>query len=72
MQRSQDKNLLRRGIIVFIGLAALTGLEFWVAVGGLVASLPLLFIVALAKAALILEYFMHVRHIFDAEEGGHE
>jgi heme/copper-type cytochrome/quinol oxidase subunit 4 len=67
----ESPNLLRRGVAVFIGLALLTGLEFWVAVGGLTASLPLLLIVALAKTVLILEYFMHVRHIFDSGEGGH-
>lgn len=49
----------RRGWIVFAILALLTVLEFAVSVwfGGL---LPALALIALAKAALIIIYFMHV------------
>ena len=48
----------RRGRIVFVALAVLTVLEFAVSVwlGGV---LPALALIALAKAALIIIYFMH-------------
>lgn len=73
MQESDQgkKTLLRRGVVVFVGLAVLTGLEFWVAVGGLPTSLPLLGIIAVGKTALIVEYYMHLRGVFQTDEGGH-
>jgi heme/copper-type cytochrome/quinol oxidase subunit 4 len=72
MHESEDKKmLLRRGVIVFVGLAVLTGVEFWVAVGGLTASLPLLGLMAIGKTALIVEYYMHLRGVFEPDEGGH-
>ncbi len=71
MQEShRDKSSqLQTGAIVFVGLALLTAVEFSVAVGGLTGTLPLLAIVALGKAALIVEYYMHLRRV--AEQGGH-
>lgn len=65
-----DSQLLRRGAIVFAGLLVLTALEFAVAV----STLPgiLLLALVLAKAALILIYYMHVRDLRNLdEEGGH-
>lgn len=49
---------LSRGVLIFVYLAVLTGLEFFVAVA--MGSVPLLVIVALVKAALVLYYYMHV------------
>lgn len=49
----------RRGQIVFAVLAVLTVIEFAVSVG-LGGVLPVLAVIALAKAALIVIYFMHV------------
>lgn len=64
--------LLRRGVIVLVGLAVLTGVEFWIAVGGLPATLPLLAVIALGKTALIAEYYMHLHYVFQTtDEGGH-
>lgn len=72
MHESEDKGtLLRRGVMVFVGLAVLTGVEFWVAIGGLVAPLPLLAVVAITKTVLIAEYYMHLRGVFQTDEGGH-
>lgn len=72
MHESEDRGtLLRRGVIVFGGLAVLTGVEFWVAIGGLIASLPLLAVVAVGKTALIAEYYMHIRSAAQLDEGGH-
>ncbi|MEO8354349.1 MAG: heme-copper oxidase subunit III [Chloroflexota bacterium] len=61
----QDKkSMLGQGILIFIYLAVLTGLEFFVAIS--FNSVPLLVVVALVKAALVLYYYMHV-HKLNAE-----
>lgn len=58
--RSDDKSTARRkGWIVFLLLAVLTAVEFAVSIG-LTGPLPYLAIIALAKAALIVVYFMHL------------
>ena len=74
MQESHQgkATLLRRGVIVFVGLAMLTGVEFWIAVGRLPATLPLLAVIALGKTALIAEYYMHLHQVFQStDEGDH-
>lgn len=57
----------RRGILVFVGLAVLTALEFWIAsaAGG---SPVFLFIIVLAKAGMILQYYMHLDQLWGEEE----
>jgi cytochrome c oxidase subunit III len=50
--------MLGQGVAIFVYLAILTGLEFFVAVS--FNSLPLLVVVALVKSALVLYYYMHV------------
>jgi heme/copper-type cytochrome/quinol oxidase subunit 4 len=67
---SDKAALMRQGVMVFVGLAALTGVEFWVAVGGFAAPLPLLAVVALGKTALIAVFFMHLGKLFLADEEG--
>src|SRR5688500_3470181 len=58
-QHIQDKKtMLGQGVAIFVYLAILTGLEFFVAVS--FNSLPLLVVVALVKSALVLYYYMHV------------
>lgn len=58
--RSDDKSAARRkGWIVFVLLAVLTAVEFAVSIG-LTGPLPYLAVIALAKAALIVVYFMHL------------
>jgi hypothetical protein len=61
------KAAYRRGILVFVGLAVLTVLEFAVAfaAGG---SPVFLFIIVLAKAGLILQYYMHMGKLWGEEE----
>ena len=56
----------RQGVMVLIGLAVLTALEFVIAVI-LQGSVSLLFIVVLAKAGLILQYYMHVNSVWSDE-----
>ena len=61
------KTAYRQGVMVLIGLAVLTVLEFVIAVI-LQGSVSLLFIVVLAKAGLILQYYMHVNRVWSEEE----
>lgn len=60
----------RRGLAVFIALAALTGIEYVVAVS--LDSVPvlvtLLAVVAAAKCWAIAQYFMHVYRLWRGEE----
>jgi cytochrome c oxidase subunit III len=59
MTHTQDKkSMLSQGIMIFVYLAVLTGLEFFVAIS--FNSVPLLVVVALVKAALVVYYYMHV------------
>ena len=75
MIHTQDKkSMLGQGILIFIYLAVLTGLEFFVAVS--FSSVPLLVVVALIKAALVLYYYMHVYKLniesHDEDENSYE
>ncbi len=59
MTNKQDHpNLLSQGVFIFVYLAVLTLLEFFVAVT--FNSVVILIAVALVKAALVLYYYMHV------------
>ncbi len=59
MTHTQDKkSMLSQGMFIFVYLAVLTGLEFFVALS--FGSVPVLVVVALVKAALVLYYYMHV------------
>lgn len=55
----------RRGMFVFIALAILTIIEYFVGVA--LNSAVLLFILALLKAALIVQYFMHIYRLWREE-----
>ena len=56
----------RTGVIIFVVLMVLTIIEFFV---GAVEnpSLVLLFILALVKAALIVQFFMHIARLWREE-----
>lgn len=56
----------RQVLFVFILLAVLTAIEYVIAIT--LESPALLFIVALAKAGLIVNYFMHVYRLWRQEE----
>ncbi len=58
---------LALGVRVFVGLAVLTIVEWFAAEWP--AALLWLTIIALAKAALIAEYFMHYSDLTKREEG---
>ncbi len=71
MSSHSDKGaMLRRGVFVFVGLAALTIVEFF---AGRVpeSGMALLGVIAFGKAGLILEYFMHLSGVFQGDGGGH-
>jgi cytochrome c oxidase subunit III len=54
----EKKTMLGQGIWIFVYLAILTALEFFIAIS--FDSVPLLVVVALVKAGLVVYYYMHV------------
>ena len=60
---------LRRGVVIFIALAVLTGIEYFLGVSG--APTILLWVLMLAKAGLVLYCFMHISRAF-TDEGDQE
>ncbi len=74
MTQTHDKRfMLTQGVFIFIYLAVLTGLEFFIAVA--FNAVPLLVVVALVKAALVAYYYMHVYKLnaeHEGEEGSYE
>ena len=55
----QDKKtMLNQGVIIFIYLAALSVLEFFIAIA--FDAVPLLIVVLLIKAVLVVYYYMHI------------
>jgi hypothetical protein len=61
------KAAYRLGAYVLIALAVLTALEFAIALV-LNGSVGFLFVLALAKAGLILQYYMHLDKVWGGEE----
>ena len=59
----------RRGWIVLIVLALLTLVELYIALSW--ESITILFVVVLVKAAIIVQYFMHISEVFANEEAAH-
>jgi heme/copper-type cytochrome/quinol oxidase subunit 4 len=66
-RRKEKSAAYRKGFLVFVALAILTALEFWVATaaGG---SVAFLFIIALVKAGVIVQYYMHLESVWSEEE----
>ncbi len=60
---------LTRGVVVFVILAALTAVEFFLARFDAVTFI--LVLIAISKAGLVLWYFMHLPRVFKSE-GDHE
>lgn len=65
MSRESKSAAYRRGVYVFLVLVVLTIVEFFVGVS--INSVALLFILALLKAALIVQYFMHIYRLWREE-----
>ncbi len=64
----QERQRMGRGFRTIVGLAVLTALEFWAAVALSTGLLAVLAVIAIAKTWLILDYFMHLRHLWRSEE----
>lgn len=62
---------LRLGWIVIGALGVLTIVEYWVAISVHSTPLPYLAVIAVVKAWLIVQYFMHVAQVWRSGEGGH-
>jgi len=60
---------LRQGLLVFMALAVLTALEYFIGVN--TSMVALLFVLLLIKAALVVYFYMHISRLFSSEEGGH-
>jgi cytochrome c oxidase subunit 3 len=59
MSHTQDKSsALGQGVVIFIYLAVLTALEYFVAVA--FSAVPILVVVALIKLGLVMYYYMHI------------
>jgi cytochrome c oxidase subunit 4 len=69
MQDDKKSIELRRGVLVFAGLAVLTAIEYWI--GVIEAPVIFLWAIAIIKAALVLIYFMHVSRVFRPEGEEH-
>ena len=59
----------RRNLFVFIALAVLTLVEFIIAINLANPAVPLV-IIALIKAGLIVQFFMHIYRLWREEEHG--
>jgi cytochrome c oxidase subunit III len=58
MVHNNKSEALNQGLVIFIFLAVLTGLEYFIAIE--LGAIVLLIVVALVKAALVLYYYMHI------------
>jgi len=67
MSHILDKSsAFRQGMVIFIYLAVLTALEYFVAVA--IGAVSILVVVAIIKAALVMYYYMHIYKL--NEDGG--
>ena len=64
---------LRRGVTIFVILAVLTVIEYFLGILDNTAIYFLLWIIAVLKGGLVLWFFMHLPRVFnpDEGEGGH-
>lgn len=65
----KKKSALQQGIMVFLGLAVLTAVEYGISL--IEFSTIALFVVSLMKAGLIINYFMHLTSLWSQEGGKH-
>ena len=59
---------LSRGVVVFLVLAVLTAVEYFLGVSQVPSII--LWVIALVKGSLVVWFFMHVFRVFGSE-GGH-
>jgi len=71
MAHTQDKkSMLSQGVFIFVYLAVLTALEFFVAIS--FGSVAVLVVVALIKAVLVVYYYMHIYQLNAESVADHE
>ncbi len=70
MTHTDKKIALNQGAIIFVFLAVLTALEFFIAIA--LDAVALLIMVALVKAGLVIYYYMHIYRLSSSEEDEHE
>lgn len=60
----------RRGLVAIVVLAVLTAVEYAIAIGiePMNVVVTLLAVIGIAKAVVILEYFMHLSRLWRGEE----
>ena len=60
----------RRGLVAIVVLAVLTAVEYVIAIGidPMNVVVTLLAVIGIAKAVVILEYFMHLSRLWRGEE----
>src|SRR5512135_3586163 len=58
MEHTNKAGILRQGMIIFIFLAVLTALEFFIAIA--IGAVVLLAVIAVIKVALVAYYYMHI------------
>jgi heme/copper-type cytochrome/quinol oxidase subunit 4 len=63
----KSKGIYTQGIIVAIGLAVLTAIEYYVAISPW-SSAILLLLLALVKGYLVVNYFMHISTLWSSDE----
>jgi uncharacterized membrane protein len=68
-RRAARLRAYRLGVLVFVALALLTTLEFVIALA-LHGSIGLLLISGVAKAALIVFFYMHIKSLWSKEAHG--
>lgn len=61
---------LKRGIVVFVLLAILTAIEFYLGINEVPSIL--LWAVAIIKMLLVLQFFMNINRVINPKKGGHE
>ena len=65
-QPKQRKPIYRQGIVVATALMILTVIEYYAAL--YTTSAILLFLLAIFKGALVLNYFMHISSVWSSKE----
>jgi cytochrome c oxidase subunit III len=58
MEHNNKADVLNQGVVIFIFLAVLTALEFFVAIE--IGAIVLLIIMAIVKVGLVIYYYMHI------------
>ncbi len=58
MEHTNKADVLRQGAIIFVFLAVLTALEFFIAIA--IGAILLLAVIAVTKVALVAYYYMHI------------